>query len=276
MGLPSHQAEASEEWLTISIMKPGTGDREYEFGVPFPGHIVEPDRWTNTALKKLPVAGPLRWEKIFGRKAPIVLDLGCGNGRALIQSALARPDHDHLGVDILPVVIRYATRRANQRGLTNIRFAVAEARDFLARLVEPHSVAEIHVYHPQPYYDIAEVHRRLVTPEFLGLVHRALVPGGKLFIQSDNPGYWQYIREIVPYYFEFHELDGPWPDAPQGRTRREIIARQQGLPVFRGWGTARAGLDPGQVRRLAEQLPPPIFDADRRLRLLDRLEREAD
>lgn len=255
------------------MQQPGS-DIEYEFGVPFPGRPRDPTAWTQTALKKLPSQGPLRWEEIFGRKAPVVLDLGCGNGRALIQSALERPDYDHLGVDILPVVIRYATRRANQRGLTNIRFAVAEARDFLTRLVPPHSVAEIHIYHPQPYYDIAEVHRRLITPEFLGLVHRALAPGGKLFLQSDNPGYWAYIREVVPYYFAFTELAGPWPDAPRGKTRREIIALQRGLPVFRGQGIARTGLDPDQVRRLAEQLPPPIFDADRRLRQLDTLERE--
>jgi tRNA (guanine-N7-)-methyltransferase len=202
----------------------------------------------------------------------VVLDLGCGNGRYLIGSAWWRRDHDHLGLDILPVVIRYATRRANQRGLTNIRFAVGHAHDFLARLVAPHSVAEIHLYHPQPYYDPAEAHRRLVTPAFLALVHRALVPGGLFYLQTDNPGYWAYMRTIVPLFFAWEERDRPWPDAPKGRTRREIIALKRGLPVFRGVGTARADLDEGEARRLAEQLPPPVFDADRRLRELDRLE----
>ena len=90
---------------------------EREFGVPFAGEILEPSRWTQTALKKLPAEGPLDLEALFGRKAPLVLDLGCGNGRFLIGSAVWRPDHDHLGIDVLPVVIRYATRRANQRGL---------------------------------------------------------------------------------------------------------------------------------------------------------------
>ncbi len=247
---------------------------EREFGVPVPGEILEPQHWTQTALKRLP-EGPLRWEELFGRAAPVVLDLGCGNGRFAITSAVWRPDHDHLGLDALPVVIRYATRRANQRGLRNIRFAVGDATQLLERHVEPASVAEIHCYHPQPYYDPSQVHRRLITPGFLALVHRALVHGGQFFVQTDNPGYWRYIREAVPVFFDFQERAAPWPDAPKGRTRREIIALRRGLPVFRGFGTARAGLSRAEALRLAESLPPPLFDADRRLMELDEIEREA-
>jgi tRNA (guanine-N7-)-methyltransferase len=244
---------------------------EAEFGVPFPGNVITRELWTHTGLKRLPTGGQLNWADLFGRLAPIVLDLGCGNGRFLIGSALERPGHDHLGVDILPVVIRYATQRANQRGLKNIRWAVAHARDFLLRLVPQGSVSEIHLYHPQPYYDLALVYRRLITPEFVRLVHRALVPRGLLVVQTDNPGYWRYIQSILPLYFEWQELIGPWPDAPHGRTRREIIAIERGMPVYRGQGRAHPGLDDAEARRLAEKLPPPVFDADRRLRDLDKL-----
>jgi tRNA (guanine-N7-)-methyltransferase len=244
---------------------------EREFGVPIAGEILDPARWTQTALKRLPAEGPLQWPELFGRRAPAVLDLGCGNGRFLIGSAVWRPDHDHVGVDLLPVVIRYATRRGNQRGLANLRFAVAGAHEFLARYVETGSVAEVHCYHPQPYYDPRQVQRRLLTPAFLAQVHRALVPGGLFVVQTDNPGYWRYMQQVVPVFFEFQERQGPWPDAPKGRTRREIIALRRGLPVFRGWGSARRGLSPDAALRLAEALPPPVFDADRRLRELDAL-----
>jgi tRNA (guanine-N7-)-methyltransferase len=247
---------------------------EREFGVPIAGEILDPSQWTQTALKKLPAEGRLNWEALFGRKAPVVLDLGCGNGRFLLGSAVWRPDHDHLGLDILPVVIRYATRRANQRGLTNLRFAVGHAHDLLERSVEPGSVTEIHCYHPQPYYDPVHVHRRLLTPAFLALVYQALVPGGLFFLQTDNPGYWQYIRQVVPVFFEFEERGEPWPDAPKGRTRREIIALRRGLPIFRGSGRARTGLGAAEAVRRAEALPPPVFDADRRLRELDALEND--
>lgn len=245
---------------------------EREFGVPIAGEILEPSQWAQTALKRLPEEGRVNWQELFGRESPVVLDLGCGNGRFLIGSAVWRPDHDHLGVDVLPVVIRYATRRGNQRGLKNLRFAVCDGRQFLDRYVEPASVAEVHCYHPQPFYDPAQVHRRLITPEFLMLVHRSLNAQGLFFIQTDNPGYWRYMKEVVPFYFDLHEQPGPWPDGPKGRTRREIMALRRGLPVFRGWGKARTGLSTADCMRLAEQLAPPVFDADRRLRELDELE----
>jgi tRNA (guanine-N7-)-methyltransferase len=244
---------------------------EREFGVPIAGEILAQEQWTQTALKKLPV-GYLDWEQLFGRQSPLVLDLGCGNGRFLIGSAVWRPARDHLGIDLLPLVIRYATRRANQRGLKNIRFAVGGARELLQDYVRPATIGEIHCYHPQPYYDPAQVGRRLVTPEFLALVHRSLTPGGLFFIQTDNPGYWKYMKEVITLFFEFEEQSGPWPDAPKGRTRREIIALKRGLPVFRGRGMARSNLSSEEALQLAAKLPPPLFSADRRLRELDQLE----
>jgi tRNA (guanine-N7-)-methyltransferase len=247
---------------------------EREFGVPVAGEILDPALWTQTALKRLPDDGHLSWPALFARAAPLVLDLGCGNGRFLIGSAVWRPDHDHVGVDVLPLVLRYATRRANQRGLGNVRFAACDGLTFLTRFVEPGSVREIHCYHPQPFYDPAQMHRRLIAPAFLALVHLALEPGGLFFVQTDNPGYWRYIATVVPEFFAFHEQERPWPDAPKGRTRREIIALRRGLPVFRGWGTRRDDLSLDEALARAEKLPPPTFDADRRLRELDELERE--
>src|SRR5215472_13974006 len=95
---------------------------EREFGVPVAGEILDPSRWTQTALKKWPAEGTFDPVAVFGRRAPLVVDVGCGNGRFLLGSAVWRTDHDHLGADVLPLVLRYATRRANQRGLTNVRF----------------------------------------------------------------------------------------------------------------------------------------------------------
>ena len=148
---------------------------EREFGVPFPGEILPPDRWTQTALKSMP-EGKLHWPMLFGRDAPVVLDLGCGNGRSTMHSAIQKPGHDHLGIDPLPVVIRYARKRGNQRGFTNVKFAVIGGRELLEKHIAADSVAEIHCYHPQPYYDASQAHRRLITPAFLALVHRYARP----------------------------------------------------------------------------------------------------
>jgi tRNA (guanine-N7-)-methyltransferase len=235
---------------------------EYELGVPIPGAILPPEQWARTAIKKLPAEGPLDWQATFGRRAPVVLDLGCGNGRFVLASALARADFDHVGLDILPVVIRYATRRANQRGLTNVRFAVCGGGDFLEKYVAPGTVEEIHVYHPQPYGDAQKIGRRMVTPAFLASVHRCLTPGGLFVIQTDNPAYWRYTAAVIPRFFDFHEQQGPWPDAREGRTRREIMARRMGLTIFRAWGRPRAELDAAALETLVAELPAPAFDAE--------------
>ena len=218
---------------------------EIESGVPIPGRILPPEQWSKTALKKVP-PGVLNWAELFGRTAPVILDLGCGNGRFSLGSAVQRPDCDHFASDVLPVVIRYATRRGNQRGLTNLRFAVIGARELLADHVPPHSVSEIHCYHPQPFVQ-SKFHRaqrtaggpRLISADFLSLVRKALVPNGQLFLQTDNYDYWQQMLQLVRTEFDFHVRDSAWPETPEGRTRREILARKQGLPIFRGSGRLR-------------------------------------
>lgn len=235
------------------------GPTEEEFGVPIPGPIRPEAEWARTGFKRWPPPGPLDWGAIFGRRADLVLELGCGNGRFTLLSALARPDHDHFAVDLLPVVIRYATRRANQRGLHNVRFAVRDAQSFLAGYVGDGSAAEVHIYHPQPYHDPRRAHLRLLRPRFLADLHRVLRPGGLLVVQTDNPDYWSYLARSLPFFFAWAERADPWPDAPEGRSRREIVARARGLRIYRGEGRRLDHLSPAEVDDRVRILPEPTF-----------------
>lgn len=238
---------------------PEPKETETEFGVAIPGRILPEGEWARTAIKRLPLEGPLDWKEIFGRDAPVVLELGCGNGRYTLLSALARPELNHLAVDALPVVIRYATRRANQRGLHHSRFIVKEAHAFIREYVKESSLAEVHLYHPQPYHHPGQAHLRLVTPRFLADVHRSLRSKGLFVIQTDNPDYWDYLSKMIPAFFEFREREGPWADAPEGRSRREILARSRGLKIFRGEAVSRDNLSREEAMALAGKLPPPTF-----------------
>lgn len=203
-----------------------------------------------------------------------MIDLGCGNGRSTILSAQARSDYNHLGVDQFPGAIRHAVRRANRRGLHHVKFAVADARDVVGRLLADQSVSEVHLYHPQPIYDLAHAPRRLLTPAFLLHVHRVLQPAGTFIIQTDHPAYWKYICDFAPLFFTMHEQSTADIDLMQGRTRREILARQLGLPIFRALGTPIPTLDRQAAQRAADQLPLPHFDADRRLQQLEEMDRD--
>jgi len=236
---------------------------EYEMGIPIPGTILDVKLWAKTAIKKLPPPGVLDFAEIFGRKAPVVLDLGCGNGRFVLSSALRRRDVDHLGIDILPMVIRYATRRGNQRGLHNTRFAVCGAFGFLDQYVSSESITEIHIYHPQPYHSPHDRKLRLLTPDFLSLVHRVLEPEGQLYLQTDNVAYWSYLRDTVSKIFDWKERESPWEDNgvadPYGRSRREAIAIEKGLPIFRSISTKRNDWDEKTLNSFVGSLPLPTF-----------------
>ena len=225
-----------------------------EFGVPFPGRKVPRDAWTKTGLRDPEAA--FDWEAVFGRDAARVVDLGCGNGRYLIGSALDRPEFLHVGIDVVQVVIDHAAQRANRRGVTNARFVVGDAAKWLFERFQEDSLDEVHVYHPQPYYEPGQAGQRLITPEFLERTWTVTRPGGLLVVQTDNKAYWKYLQSAVAKHFEPVEVKGPWPDAPRGRTSREIQARQKGLMVWRV-----------QARRrdvpLSIAIGAPDFDANR-------------
>jgi tRNA (guanine-N7-)-methyltransferase len=227
---------------------------ETEFGVPIPGRVLPGDQWTKTGYRD--PGTPFDWDAVFGRRAFRVVDLGCGNGRYLIGSALGRPNRDHLGVDLVQVAIDHAAHRANKRGLKNVRFVTGDANVWIFERLVPDSVDELHVYHPQPYYEVARIQERLLTPEFLERTWTVLRRGGILVLQTDNKSYWSYLLKAVAKHFDPEVVPGPWPDAPRGRTRREIIARHKGLAVWRMVARRR------EVPQAIE-IPRPDFDANR-------------
>ena len=191
------------------------GDVEREFGVAVPradrrAVEVDADRAQGDAGGPAQLEGTLRPRRA-GRARPRLRQRPLPHRLGAHAAGPRPPRHRHPAV-----VIRYARKRGNQRGLANLQFAVLGGRELLEKHVPPHSVAEIHCYHPQPYYDPAKVHLRLITPQFVALVHRALVPGGLFVMQTDNPGYWRYIQEVVPFFFDFHETDRPLAGRAEG------------------------------------------------------------
>jgi tRNA (guanine-N7-)-methyltransferase len=234
------------------LSPPQGGDSE--FGVPFPGRTVPRESWTKTGFRD--AGGAFDWAAVFGRDGARVVDLGCGNGRYLIGSALDHPELLHVGIDLVQVTIDYGAQRANRRGLTNVRFVVGDAATWMFERLAKSSLDEVHIYHPQPYYEPDQTGERLLTPKFLERTWNVVRPGGLLVLQTDNKAYWNYLQAAVAKYFEPAELKGPWPDAPRGRTRREIQARMKGLVVWRM-----------QARRrdtpLSITISAPDFDANR-------------
>ena len=92
----------------LAFTKPGVNEAEVEaeFGVPIPGVILPEAQWAKTAIKKLPPPGPLDWTAIFGRSAPVMLDLGCGTG--LVGKSLKGYAQRVDGVDLAAGMVSHA------------------------------------------------------------------------------------------------------------------------------------------------------------------------
>lgn len=237
-------------------------EHDYEGGPDFPGKKLPKEQWTRTRAGLGDRGKKFDWAVIFGREAVRVVDLGCGNGRYIISSALRRPEADHLGVELVPPAVRLGSLRAGQRGLTNCKLAWGDATEFILERCEPESLDEVHLYHPQPYYETDKTGRRQLSPEVLLAIFTNLKPGGLFIFQTDNPAYFEYAKKTVPQLFDWRELPGPWPDAPEGRTLREIVARGKGLTIFRAEARKLQLTADDAAARIAA-MPAPDFDANK-------------
>jgi len=176
----------------------------------------------------------------------VIVDVGCGDGRWLLASAAAHPERDYVGIELIAPLVR----KAEERAPSNARFIAGDAVSWLRRRADL-SVDEVHVYHPQPYYDPAEVHLGVGTPAFFERVWQVLKPGGLLVLQTDNKRYGTFLLEAARRHFDLEVQGGPWPDAPKGRTRREAVALGKKLPVLRVLGRRRTSPIPAD--------PPPLY-----------------
>jgi len=181
----------------------------------------------------------------------VIVDIGCGDGRYVLASAAARPEDDFIALELIPALVEKAAAKAPP----NARFIAGDAVAWLQRRGEA-SVDEVHVYNPQPYYDPAEVHLGVGTAAFFERAWAVLRPDGLLVLQTDNKRYGKYMKEAARKHFDLEVLPGPWPDAPQGRTRREMVAMGKKLEILRAVGRRRK-------KPLAIESPPPYFDLER-------------
>jgi tRNA (guanine-N7-)-methyltransferase len=150
----------------------------------------------------------LDWDKVFPRRAPIEIDLGCGDGGFLIESAQLRPQHNFLGVERLLGRIRKVEKRARRLALANVRGLRIEIAYATQWLFPADSVAVIHVLFPDPWPKRRHWKRRLFQPEFVAHVYRALQRGGLLNVATDHPEYFLQILQVCSQQAGLAQIGG--------------------------------------------------------------------
>jgi tRNA (guanine-N7-)-methyltransferase len=133
----------------------------------------------------------------FGRAAPVVLEVGFGNGDHLLARASAEPEKNFLGVEVhRPGVGRVLNQAAAAR-LANLRVACADAVEVLRDWLLPASLDEIVIYFPDPWPKKRHHKRRLVQPSFAALAASRLVPHGLLKLATDWAPYAEHMHATL-------------------------------------------------------------------------------
>jgi tRNA (guanine-N7-)-methyltransferase len=141
--------------------------------------------------------GPLDFAAIFGRHAPVVLEIGFGNGETLVALATAQPAQDHVGLEVHPPGVGHLLLRCDTQGLKNVRVICDDAVQVLQRRVPDASLDQVLLYFPDPWPKKRHHKRRIVQPEFVALVARKLKAGGMLRMATDWRPYAEHMLATV-------------------------------------------------------------------------------
>jgi tRNA (guanine-N7-)-methyltransferase len=154
-------------------------------------------------------------ERVFGRRAPLVVEIGFGMGQATAQIAAARPGDDFLGVEVHEPGVGALLQRIDQQQLTNLRIVQHDAVEVLRDMIAPSTLATVHVFFPDPWPKKRHWKRRLVQPPFVALLASRIAPGGTLHCATDWQPYAEQMLEVLsaePLLANTAEGYAPRPD----------------------------------------------------------------
>ena len=140
---------------------------------------------------------PVDLAALFGRQAPVVLEVGFGMGEATAQIAASLPDTDFLCCEVHPPGVGALLKRIGEQQLTNIRIVEHDAVQVLDHMLAPASLAGVHIFFPDPWHKLRHHKRRLVQPPFVHKLATRLAPGGYLHCATDWEHYALQMLEVL-------------------------------------------------------------------------------
>jgi tRNA (guanine-N7-)-methyltransferase len=166
-------------------------------------------------------------KKIFGHRAPVHVDLGCGDGSFLCALAQRLPDKNFLGIERLSGRVQSSARKA--ASLDNVRLLQMESSYAVRYLLPAESVETFYLLFSDPWPKRRHHRRRIVTPDFLDSVHVALEQNGVIYIATDHLNYFRKIKETAESIPGF-AIDDADVDLPQSKF--EMAFREKNAPIY--------------------------------------------
>lgn len=171
---------------------------------------------------------------LFGRRAPLVLEIGSGMGEATAAMAAVDPGRDYLAVDVHTPGVANLLAVVEGRGLANVRVGLGDAVELVRHMLAPASLDTVHAFFPDPWPKARHHKRRLIQPAHVALLRSRLVPGGALRCATDWPEYAEAMLATLaadPELVNEHDGYAPRP-AERPVTRFERRGVEAGRRIF--------------------------------------------
>lgn len=139
----------------------------------------------------------IEFDKIFHRVAPLSIEIGFGNGEALLEVAKTHPENDYIGIEVYRPGVGALLPKVAEAGLTNLRVIVEDATVVFNEHIPDSSLEAVMLYFPDPWHKQRHKKRRIIRPEFINLVVNKLKNNGKWYLATDWEDYaLQMLKEI--------------------------------------------------------------------------------
>lgn len=171
--------------------------------------------------------GPLDWPAVFGRTAPLTVEIGFGNGAHLAARAAAEPERDFIGIEVHPPGVGALLLAAAAAGLGNLRVIRGDAVEALGSAFAPDSLDEVQILFPDPWHKKRHHKRRLLQPPFVALLASRLRPGGRLHLATDWEPYAEHMLEVLQACHQLANLQpgGGYSESPRQRAATRFERR---------------------------------------------------
>ncbi|MGA2654417.1 MAG: tRNA (guanosine(46)-N7)-methyltransferase TrmB [Gammaproteobacteria bacterium] len=149
----------------------------------------------------------LDFNKIFNRNAPTVLEIGFGNGEALVAMAMDKPEVNFIGVEVYKSGTGALFNTLQEHNITNTRVMLTDVVPLLSSVIPAHSLTHVYIYFPDPWPKKKHRKRRLLQTEFLDLIKRVLIPGGYIHFATDWQDYAHHALKVLSEHPGFKRVE---------------------------------------------------------------------
>ena len=169
---------------------------------------------------------------LFPTAQPLEVELGCGDASFLAEYARRHPEKNFIGVERLMGRLEKLDKKSRRLGLKNVRGLRIESAYFLEYLLPPHAATALHIYFPDPWPKKKHRRHRLINERFPALAQQVLMPGGTVYLRTDDADYFQQMNEVFHAATEFEKSETPAALA-EITTDFERDFNAQGIPTLR-------------------------------------------